>query len=39
MKNRLLFIAYVLEGLSRKSGLLWDRAPIKTQTCFDVKKI
>jgi len=29
-KPRLLhaFIAYVLEGLSRNSGLLWDRAPI-----------
>ena len=27
-KHRLLFIAYVLEGLSRNSGLLWDRAPI-----------
>jgi len=26
--HRLLFIAYVLEGLSRYSGLLWDRAPI-----------
>ena len=25
-KHRLVFIAYVLEGLSRKSGLLWDRA-------------
>ena len=26
-KHRLLFIAYVLEGLSRNSRLLWDRAP------------
>jgi len=26
-KHRLLFIAYVLECLSRNSGLLWDRAP------------
>ena len=25
-KHRHVFIAYVLEGLSRKSGLLWDRA-------------
>ena len=27
-KHRLLFIAYVLEGLSRNSRLLWDRASI-----------
>jgi len=27
-KHRLLFIAYVPEGLFRNSGLLWDRAPI-----------
>ena len=27
-KRRLVFIAYVLESLSRKSGLLWDRALI-----------
>ena len=27
-KHRLVLFAYVLEGLSRKSGLLWDRAPI-----------
>ena len=31
-KQRLVFIAYVLEGLSRKSGLLWDRAPINRKT-------
>ena len=31
-KHRLLFIAYVLEGLSRNSGLLWDRAPHKLKT-------
>ena len=31
-KHRLVFIAYVLEGLSRKSGLLWDRVPIKGKT-------
>ena len=31
-KHRLVFIAYVLEGLSRKSGLLWDRAPINGKT-------
>ena len=28
MKNRLVFIAFVREGLSHNSGLLWDRAPI-----------
>ena len=27
-KHRLVFIAYTLEGLSRKSGLLWDLASI-----------
>ena len=27
-KHRLLFIAYVLEGLSCNSGMLWDRSPI-----------
>ena len=26
-KHRLVFIAYVLEGLSRNSGLLWDHTP------------
>ena len=26
------FIAYILEGLSRNSGLLWDRAPINGKT-------
>ena len=31
-KHRLVFIAYVLEGLSRKSGLLWDRASINGKT-------
>ena len=31
-KHRLVFIAYVLESLSRNSGLLWDRAPIKGKT-------
>ena len=31
-KHRLVFVAYVLEGLSRKSGLLWDRAPINGKT-------
>ena len=28
----LVFIAYVLEGLSCKSGLLWDRGPINGKT-------
>ena len=28
----LVFIAYVLEGLSCKSGLLWDRGPINGTT-------
>ena len=27
-KQRLLFIAYVLEGSSRKSVLFWDRSPM-----------
>ena len=31
-KHRLVFCAYVLKGLSRKSGLLWDRAPINGKT-------
>ena len=31
-KRRLLFIAYVLEGLSHNSRLLWDRAPINGKT-------
>ena len=31
-KHRLVFIAYVLEGLSRVSGLLWDRAHINGKT-------
>ena len=31
-KHRLVFFAYVFEGLSRKSGLLWDRAPINGKT-------
>ena len=31
-KHRLVFIAYVLEDLSRKSGLLWDRASINGKT-------
>ena len=31
-KHRLVIIAYVLEGLSRKSGLLWDRTPINGNT-------
>ena len=31
-KHRLVLFAYVLEGLSRKSGLLWDRAPINGKT-------
>ena len=31
-KHRLVFIAYILEGLSRKSGLLWDYAPINAKT-------
>ena len=30
--QRLVFIAYVLEGVSRKSGLLWDRNPINRKT-------
>ena len=29
MKNRLLFIAYILEGLSRKSVLFWDRGVLR----------
>ena len=32
MKNRLLFIAYILEGLSRKSVLFWDRGPTNGKT-------
>ena len=32
MKNRLLFIAYILEGLSRKSVLFWDRGPMNGKT-------
>ena len=31
-KHRLISIAYVLEGLSRISGLPWDRAPINGKT-------
>ena len=32
-KHRLIFIAYVLEGLSCNSGLLWDHgAPINSKT-------
>ena len=31
-KHRLVFIAYVLEGLSRNSGLLWDRSAINGKT-------
>ena len=31
-KHRLVFIAYAHEGLYRKSGLLWDRAPIDGKT-------
>ena len=31
-KHGLIFIAYVLEGLSRKSRLLWDRASINGKT-------
>ena len=31
-KHRLVFFAYVLEGLSHKNGLLWDRAPINGRT-------
>ena len=34
-KHRLVSIAYVLEGLSRISGLLWDRAPINGKTVQD----
>ena len=32
MKNRLLFIAYILEGLSHKSVLFWDRGPMNGKT-------
>ena len=44
MKNRLLFIAYILEGLSRKSVLFWDRGPMhelmgRPQTRFEMQKI
>ena len=31
-KHTLVFIAYILEGLSCNSGLLWDRAPINEKT-------
>ena len=31
-KHRLLFIAYVLEGLSRKSVLFWDRGSMNGKT-------
>ena len=31
-KHSLVFFAYVLEGLSRKSGLFWDHAPINGKT-------
>ena len=31
-KQRLLFIAYVLEGLSRNSVLFWDRGPMNEKT-------
>ena len=31
-KRRLLFIAYILEGLSRKSVLFWDRGPMNGKT-------
>ena len=31
-KHSLVFFAYVLEGLSRKIGLLWDHAPINGKT-------
>ena len=31
-KHRLLFIAYVLEGLSIKSILFWDRGPMNGKT-------
>ena len=31
-KHRLVFIAYILEGLSCNSGLLWDCAPINGKT-------
>ena len=31
-KHRLVFIAYVLEGLSRESRLLWDRTTINGNT-------
>ena len=30
--NLFRFIAYVLEGLSRNSGLPWDRTPINGKT-------
>ena len=31
-KQRLLFIAYILEGLSRKSVLFWDGSPMNGKT-------
>ena len=31
-KHRLLFIAYILEGLSRTSVLFWDRDPMNEKT-------
>ena len=31
-KQRFLFIAYILEGLSRKSVLFWDRGPMNGKT-------
>ena len=31
-KHRLVFIAYILEGLSCNSGLFWDCAPINGKT-------
>ena len=31
-KHRLVFIAYVLEGLSRKSVLFWDHGPMNGKT-------
>ena len=35
-KHRLLFIAYVLEGLSIKSILFWDRGPMNGKTTNSV---
>ena len=38
-KHRLVFIAYVLEGLFPKSGLLWDRARHKWEDHFSAMSL